>query len=273
MFALVLLWLRRAQAPTITGPWNWWGVVFLLAGAVLRVTGVWFYSDWLDAISLLPCLLGVAMLFGGQPALQWAWPAVTFLVFMIPLPYRVEKALAQPLQHLAAVASTYVMQTIGLRAIGEGNTILLSQGPVGVEEACSGLSMLLIFVALATAVTVVVRRPWLDRLLIILSAIPIALLVNVARIAATGIAQEFFGRDAAHQFFHDWAGWMMMPVALLLLWLELWVLGRLLVEAPARAPVAVSYPAPVAAPAAPPKAANNRRKKRAQILPYTPKSS
>src|SRR5262249_12974359 len=114
---------------------------------------------------------------------------------------------------------------------------------IGVAQACSGLSMMLIFFALSTALVVVVHRPRLDKAIIVLSSLPIALLVNVIRIAATGVAQENFGPQVAHAIFHDAAGWLMMPLALGLLGLELWLLSRLLPEVQAsRRPRAVGLP-------------------------------
>src|SRR5262249_19167097 len=112
----------------------------------------------------------------------------------------------------------------------EGNVIVLGSGRVEVEQACSGLSMLMIFFALSTAMAILVRRPLADRILILVSAAPIAILANVFRITATGLAQEWFGAEAAHKIFHEWAGWMMMPLALAMLWLELGVLSLVLRE-------------------------------------------
>jgi exosortase len=238
-FAVLLLWLRRARARPVLFRLSWLGVPLLLAGAGLRVLGAFLYIDWLDAASLIPSVAGLFALFGGREALRWAWPAAAFLVFMIPLPFRVETALAQPLQRLATAGSVYAMQTAGLPAVAEGNTILLSRGRIGVVAACSGLSMLLIFFALAVAVVLVVERPALDRAVVLASAVPIALVANITRITVAGVAQELFGPALAQRIFHDWGGWLMMPLALGLLWLELWALARLLVAVPVSRPLAV----------------------------------
>jgi exosortase len=243
-FSLFLLWRRRALLSAAAPQYNWWGVLLVLAGAGLHVLGAYIYFDWVDAFSLLPCLAGFCVLLGGWPALRWAWPAIAFLLFMIPLPFRVETAFGLRLQSVATLASTYTLQALGLPALSEGNTILLPGGAIGVAEACSGLSMLTTFFALATAVALVISRPWLDKVVVLLSAAPIAIAANVARITATGLAQEWVGRDLAHHVFHDLAGWLMMPVALALLWAELRLLSFLLVEPPADAPMAV-LPSPV----------------------------
>jgi exosortase len=261
LFSLFLLWRRRELLAGAMPGWGWWGVLLVSLGAGLRVAAAYVYFDWLDAASLAPCLAGFCLLLGGRPALRWAWPAIAFLFFMIPLPFRVETAFGQYLQGVATAASTYFLQTVGLPALAEGNTILLSHSRVGVVEACSGLSMLLVFFALATAVAVVVRRPWLDKAVVLLSAVPIAVVANVARITATALAQEWFGPEAAHDFFHDYAGWMMMPLALGLLWLELRMLSWLLVKPPEAAPLAMTPAGPI--PVAAPREAPQPRKRKA----------
>jgi exosortase len=247
LFALFLLFSRRGQLDSQEIRFSWMWLPLLCTGLLLRILAAYIYFDWLDAASMVPCLAGLVVLLGGRQALRWALPALAFLLFMIPLPYRLETALAQPLRGIATQVSTFVLQTAGCPALAEGNTILLGTGKIGVAEACSGLSMLLIFLALSTAVVAVIRRPLLDKIVILASAVPIAMMANVVRISATGVVQEWFGRELAEKVFHDWAGFLMMPLALAILGLELWILACLL-RSPQRGdpiPVALSMALPV----------------------------
>jgi exosortase len=167
---------------------------------------------------------------------------------MIPWPYRLEVALAHPLQRVATLASTYALQTLGFAALAEGNTIVLDDVRLEVVEACSGLSMLAAFLALATAVALVIRRPFWEKALLVASSIPIAVVVNVLRITVTGVMHEVAGRRLADLVFHDLAGWLMMPAALALFWLELKLLDRALVR-PAKPGVKPLAVRPTLAPA------------------------
>jgi exosortase len=243
-FALLLLWLRRAQLTSPARP-SAWGAAFLAAGTALRLAGACLYFDWLDAVSLLPCLAGAALLLGGWPALRWSWPAVAFLAFMIPLPYQVELALAHPLQRVAAVASTYCLQTCGYPALAEGNVITIGTLKVGVAEACSGLSMLVVFIALSFALCLALARPLWQKAFLVVSAVPVAVVANVLRITVTGVLFETAGKGVANMVYHDLAGWLMIPVALALLALELCFLKYLVVEVPAAGagPIALTGPA------------------------------
>ncbi len=239
VFAAVVLWVRRQDHPGVERQLHWGGVVWLALAALMRLASAAYYFEWLDALSLLPALAGVCVLLGGRPALAWAWPSIVFLAFMMPAPYQLEVALAQPLQHLATVFSTYLLQTAGLPAIAEGNVIWIDDIPLGVVEACSGLGMLITFFALSTAVALVLARAWTDRVVLFLSAVPIAVLTNVARITLTGILYATAGGTVARFVYHDLAGWLMMPLALGLLWLELKFLTHLFIEPKPEPPLPV----------------------------------
>jgi len=241
VFAGIILWHRRTAMPAIVGPCHF-GWVPLLGGVSVRLIGTFGGVQALDAFSLLPSLAGLCLVVGGSAALRWSWPALAFLVFMLPLPFIVETALAHPLQRMATTACTYLLQTLGFPALGEGNVIYIDDVKLGVVGACSGLGMLMTFFALSTAVAVVVQRRLADKLVIAISAIPIAVIANVARITATGIVHYEWGQQAG-SLLHDWAGWLMMPLALGLLWLELQYLDRLLLETAPPAPLPMILPA------------------------------
>ena len=90
--------------------------------------------------------------------------------------------------------------------------------------------MLITFIALSTGMAIVVKRPLLDKLVLVLSAIPVALVANIARITLTGILHETAGGNVADHFYHDLAGWVMIPFALVLYWCVIWVFSHILVE-------------------------------------------
>jgi exosortase len=229
-FALFLLWTRRKQLGDEPLQPSWWGLPLVLLGTLLHLAGARLYLDWIGAAAVLPMLAGLALTLGGIRALRWSWRAIAFLVFMLPLPYRVEVALAHPLQRLATVASTYVLQTVGFAAVAEGNVIIMEETRIGVIDACNGLGMLVTFFAVTTAVAMLLKRPLVDKIIIVLSALPIALLANIIRIAVTGILAELVGAWIVDLVFHDLAGWLMMPLALGILWLELQIFNRLVIE-------------------------------------------
>ena len=94
-FALFLLWLRRDMIIPFAGRGSWWGLAFLALWAVMRWAAVYFNFGSLPEMSMLPFFAGLALFVGGWQALRWAWPAIVFLVFMLPLPGDIQ-GLAQP---------------------------------------------------------------------------------------------------------------------------------------------------------------------------------
>jgi exosortase len=233
--AIALVWVRRRRFASEPMEPSLWGIVLLLAGTAIRLGAAYLYYLWPDYVSLLPILVGVCVALGGWPALRWAWPGLAFLVFMLPLPARVQDMLAMPLQWVATLAATYALQTLGVPAQPEGNVILLSEAQLGVVEACSGLRMLVAFVAVAAAVVLFLRPTWWQALVILASALPIAVVCNVARLVLTGVLYETAGEAVAQHVFHDWGGWLMMPLASGLLYLELLLLARLIIVVPEEA--------------------------------------
>lgn len=249
LFALAILWMRREHLAKVHWGFYAIGLPLIVLGAAMRAFENYFYGqEWLDAVSVIPFLAGLVLLVGGWPAARWAFPSIVFLGFMIPLPHAVEREFQSTLQKIGTNASTFVLQTVGLPAIPDGHRIIISRGPLlddkmlNVAEACSGLNMLLVFFALAMAVAVLMRGTWWERLLVFASAVPIALLANITRLAVTGILYVHTDDKMAEAFFHDWAGWLMMPFALILLWLELKLFGRLFVEVKRREPERAAFP-------------------------------
>ena len=230
LFSLFLLWHRRELLQGQPLEPTWWGLPLVLAGVGLHQAGARWYFDWFSAAAILPLFAGLFLTLGGWRAFRWSWPAVVFLIFMIPLPYRIEVALAYPLQNLATVASTYVLQTLGFAAVAEGNIIIMEEARIGVIEACNGLGMLVTFFAATTAVIMMIRRHWVEKVIIFLSTIPIALASNILRITATGIVADIWGSQVAEDIAHDWFGYLMMILALVLLALVLKIMSALVVE-------------------------------------------
>jgi exosortase len=229
IFALMVLWFRGDRLNTLTWEPSFLGLPLLLAGALLRLYAIRRDIAPLDAFALLPTLFGLVLLVGGRSVLRWSWPALAFLGFMIPLPFFLEGALALPLQHVATAMSTYLLQTFGYPAIAEGNVILIDQVRLGVVEACSGLKMLTTFFALSTALALISTAPLGDKIALVVSAAPIAVIANVARITVTGMVYHGLGEGDTQAVLHDLSGWLMPPLAFLLLWLELRFLKKLFV--------------------------------------------
>jgi exosortase len=234
IFALGLLWWKRREIAAVVPRANWWGVFTVAAGAVVQSVGSYLYIRSLHGVALVLYLVGASLIAGGWPLLKCTWQAIGFLVFMVPPPVTIETALRQPLMQIATNASTFLLQMLGMPALAEGNIIRINEYELGVVEACSGLKMLFTFVALAFGLVIVIKRPLLDKVIILASAVPIAVASNIIRITATGILYVTMGKNTAEFVYHDLAGYLMMPLGIAFMWVVMKILEYLFIEPRAR---------------------------------------
>src|SRR5262245_59240206 len=234
-FALYLL-MRRTPVAAVTTPRPWPVAGFALIGLaiLMRLAGSATSFLPLEGLSFVLSLIALAMLTGGRDGLRQFWQPIVFLLFMIPLPYEASRLMGAELQRIATIASTFLLQCCGQPAIAEGNRILISDVTLNVVEACSGLRMLVTFLAFSVAAVFLMDRHWVVKAIVLGSAVPIALVTNILRITATGLAHiglhDSPSRDRVLEAIHDFNGWMMMPVGLTFLLFELWLLRHLLIE-------------------------------------------
>jgi len=138
------------------------------------------------------------------------------------------------------------MRVFDIPVLREGNVIELY--PLGstttkkleVVEACSGIRSLMTLVTLAVVFAYftgpsddegqggrrLARFRTLRAVLIVLAAVPIAIITNAARVSGTGILARYYGTEVADGFFHEFSGWVIYVVAFLLLFAFGWLLDR-----------------------------------------------
>jgi exosortase len=163
--------------------------------------------------------------------LHRVWPAIAYLVFMLPLHPSINNLVAMPLQRIATSGSCFLLQLSGMWAIQEGNVINLNTPhgmmPLDVALACNGLRMLMTMVATIIAILILIPLPSWKQIVLLVSVVPIALLSNVIRIVATGWGYYLISGSNAKEWAHDISGWLMMPMALVLVGIELLILSWL----------------------------------------------
>jgi len=234
--ALVILWQRlttpesEPSPSAISRPWLGW--CFLAAILAVRAFAYERSFQWIETATILPAIACLVWSFGSWPLLRRVWPAIAFLVFMLPLPDPIDNGIALPLQQIAASGSSFLLQLSGLWTIQEGNVINLRTAHGGMERldvaaACNGLKMLMTLTATITATIILVPLPTWKRIVLLVSIVPIALVSNMIRIVSTGFCYYLIEGPTANKWAHDVSGWLMMPMALVLVGLELGILSWL----------------------------------------------
>jgi exosortase len=221
--------------------WNLWsalprrpdwlaGLALLALAQLIRLFGFVFLYESAERASFVVTLAGLVLLVCGRIVAWRARWLLAFLLLMIPLPGRLHNLIAGPLQDVSTAGAMLVLDVLGVVAARRGNVIYLNDDfPIGVAEACNGLRMLTAFLIIAAVLAFLVRRPTWQRVVLVVSSVPIAIFCNVVRISATALVLLWVNRSLGSAFFHDLAGLAMMPLAIFLLIGELWIMKRLVV--------------------------------------------
>lgn len=211
-------WQRRAYLSRVPMCVYWPALGVVVAGQGLRLFGVLYMYGSLERYSFLVTLFGgVLFLLGPALSRRLLW-LLAFLVLMMPLPGRVHEAVSVPLQSFATTSAVFGLELLGYLVARQGNVILLGdQTQVAVAEACNGLRMLTAFIIVAGALALMVRRPRWQKILLVASSVPVAIFANTVRLIVTAMLFDRVGDEFAERFFHDFAGFAMVPLAIVIL--------------------------------------------------------
>jgi len=237
-----IIWAQRdklARAPAHASVlWGGAAVVVALFALWAGVAGAELYTQ---RLSLLLILAGVTLYFWGFTLLRLLLVPLTLLFLAMPIPAIVFNKIAFPLQLFASRCAVWSMNMLGIPVLRQGNIIELKPlnsfdtKKLEVVEACSGIRSLMTLVTLAVVFAYFTHTPskddpvhakpfgwvrsyWFWRAVIIVgSAVPIAILTNAFRVSGTGVLAHYYGTAVADGFFHSFSGWAIYIVAFILL--------------------------------------------------------
>ncbi len=216
--AASLLWWRRRPRELASFRASWIGAPIIAGSVAVQFLGEHWHVDLVESGSLIPALAGAALCLGGGAMLRWIAPALALLPFMLPLPYALESTVSLGLQQAATLGAAAMLRALGCMATATGNVLHIDGLPLGVAEACSGLRMLTVLLAIAVFSSMLGARPIGRRLAMIVVAAPLAVAVNALRIAATALVYREVRSPNVLATCHDVAGWIMPAAAVALLW-------------------------------------------------------
>jgi exosortase len=215
--AAYLAWERRHKFLAAPSRSSVFGLVVVLGSVLVLALGVLGIELFLSRISLIGALGGTALFLFGWARLRVLLFPLCFLVLMVPLPAIIFNQIAFPLQLIASQFGETVVRAADIPVLREGNVLILANMSLEVAEACSGIRSLISLVTLAIVFGYIGdTRNW-ARVLISVSAIPVAVITNGARVAGTGVAAHYYGAAAAEGFFHEFSGWLVFVAAFALL--------------------------------------------------------
>jgi exosortase len=218
-FAAFLLWDKRHELRATPIDPSWAGVSLVVLGLFELILGLLGADLFLQRTSFIVLLAGLVWTLLGGAMLGKLKFVLFVLLLAIPLPAIVFNQITFPLQIMASTLSSDLLPHLGVPVLQEGNVINLPAMPLEVAEACSGIRSLLSLFTVAVIYGYFLERATWRRVVLALSAVPIAVTANVARIVGTGLCVQYWDPDKALGFFHEFQGFVMFLVSLSCLYL------------------------------------------------------
>jgi len=226
--AVYVLWTRRHDlAQCEIRPSVLCGLLAFLGAQAFRQFGLFFGYDSAQRLSVVLSLGALVLLLFGWRILGKALTTLLFLFLMVPWPVGLQGAIALPLQRWATSSAVFCLETAGYDVVQHVNVIDIEGTRIEVAWACNGLRMITAFFVIGGLVVLLVRRAWWEKLLVLASSLPVALLCNTVRLTVTAIAFTMVEGERWDEIFHDFGGYAMMPLAIAIVVAELWLLRKL----------------------------------------------
>lgn len=223
--SLYLLWMRRdALAGLSPAPARIRGSALLVLGFAMAAAGRAGGVQLLLQLAFLVSLAGVVLLLLGPAFLRIGWPALAYLLLMIPLWDGLTEPLHQPFQERSAALGAAVLQAVGVPATRDGTLIALPTIIIEVGRACSGVNYLVAVVALALPLAYLYLPGVWRRAVLVVSAVAVAAISNGLRVALIGILAYLDIGSPLHGPFHVLHGLFVAAAGYVVIFAGLWVL-------------------------------------------------
>jgi len=246
-----ILWIQRERlSRAVLAPSTLWGGAAVLCALLALFAGIAGAELYLQRLSFVLIIVGITIYFWGFGVLRQIFVPLVLLLLALPIPAIIFNKIAFPLQLFASRCAVWSMTLFNIPVLRQGNIIELmplnsiETKKLEVVEACSGIRSLMTLMTLAVvfayftypsdpdAETRKSSFSWLRgygfwrSLILVTSAVPIAILTNAMRVSGTGILSRYYGTKIADGFFHSFSGWVIYVVAFLLLFAVGWLLDR-----------------------------------------------
>ena len=237
LFSLYVLNQHKKDILNLKSQPNYLGLAFMICGiAFYPLNIVHFQYAYFRPIGMIATLGAIVLFLGGWTWVKYSWLPVSFLVFAVPLPQRYYVAFTMPMRKLASIIASALMNLVnGMETTASGVVIdVIYKGhrlepPLNVAEACSGMRLLMAFLALGVAMAYLHYRPVWQRIILLASTIPIAILCNIVRVTVTGFIYVLGNPKYARGIWHDGLGMMMLVLAFGLYGSLAWFMSNLFI--------------------------------------------
>jgi len=212
------VWRARAQLRTAMSAPSWRGLLMLALCLFLCWLGNRGEQMRLVQFGLFGCVAALPMAFWGRGVARLLLFPAAYLCFAIPASFL--DSLTFQLRLLATAISGSVLNGMGIVVQQVGTAMISTSGAgfkLDVADPCSGLRSIFAMAALTAAYAFFTQQTALRRGLLFAAAAPLAVIGNVTRIISIGVVAHCFGQEKALGFYHDYSGYVVFVVAVLLM--------------------------------------------------------
>jgi len=223
VIALGLVWWKHRELMAAPVRPVSWGAGIVALAMLTYYLGVKGGQERVIVISFILLLYGLALTFGGREVFRVLFFPITFLWLMIPLNF-LDQAVGFPLRTFVAIASTALLNWFGILTTRVGTGIYetmpaafgmhASVFSFDVADPCSGIRSLMALSTVTAAYAYVTQREQWKRWALFLSAMPLAVLGNMARVTSIGLVAHVYGQELAAKTYHECSGYIVFAVAL-----------------------------------------------------------
>jgi len=225
--AIFFIWQKRSELKLARISTSNWGAIILAGSMVLYLLGFASGTDFVSHIMIVFSLIGLLLFTLGKEVVTVLAFPLLFLLFMVPVPDTIQGVVAFPLQIFATKAAYVLIQTLSIPVHREGNMLYFAQTQLEVAQACSGIRSIAAFTVLSVVFAYVLDKGWGRRVILLASAIPLALFTNIVRITTTGILAHHYGSAIADSFLHEFSGLVVFAFGFVLLLSEFILLNKI----------------------------------------------
>jgi exosortase len=203
----------------VPGSGSAWGFVLLVPALLLHALDAGMHTQLLSAVALILALPGLSLLLLGTPRTRAIAFPLAFLAFALPIPLTFTEHIHWQLRQIMTAGSAVIVPWFGIPLFVEGTTLHMPNGAVEIADACSGFSTL--YAAVAVAALTAHSAPTRSRkLLVMMSAVPLAIASNLLRVVVLVLLVVWKGAGILDTVIHPLSGIATFVLALpIIFWL------------------------------------------------------
>jgi exosortase len=217
LFSLYLLWRKRDELAAAEKSPSWAGLCAVLAALLLHWVGARGELVQPSHLALIGLCLALPWAFWGRHVAKILFFPCIFLIFTIPVSFM--DVFTVWLRLLASATASVLLNGVGIEVARTGTGLHCLDGAgfnLDVADPCSGMRSIFAMMALTAGYGYLTQRSW-RRLTLFVCSVPLAIFGNIVRIFLIGVVARLFGEKAATGFYHDYSGYVVFVVAVLLM--------------------------------------------------------